>query len=194
MVLVGHSWGGPIIRLFAERHPERVAGLVFVDASVAETMPAKNAWMVAGSFRIMALLARLGGARMLERQALPHGASSEIDSTDMAIMMRDYACVRAMRAGTREAEHLVSSRPLVRRLQEAGTPDVPTVSLQGGRVDRGMAKARPLLNATAERLMKAAPNGRAVVVPEAGHLVPQECPGVVRDAVLEVVLAARTPE
>lgn len=31
-VLVGHSYGGPIIRLFASDHPDEVAGLVLVDA------------------------------------------------------------------------------------------------------------------------------------------------------------------
>lgn len=31
-VLVGHSYGGPIIRLFATDHPDQVAGLVLVDA------------------------------------------------------------------------------------------------------------------------------------------------------------------
>ena len=31
-VLVGHSLGGPIVRLYAAAHPEQVAGLVFVDA------------------------------------------------------------------------------------------------------------------------------------------------------------------
>ncbi|MFI8389025.1 alpha/beta fold hydrolase [Streptomyces sp. NPDC085540] len=31
-VLVGHSFGGMIIRLYAQRHPEETAGLVFVDA------------------------------------------------------------------------------------------------------------------------------------------------------------------
>jgi pimeloyl-ACP methyl ester carboxylesterase len=31
-VLAGHSYGGPIIRLFATDHPEQVAGLVLVDA------------------------------------------------------------------------------------------------------------------------------------------------------------------
>ena len=32
-VLVGHSWGGPIVRTTAARRPELIAGLVLVDAS-----------------------------------------------------------------------------------------------------------------------------------------------------------------
>lgn len=33
-ILVGHSYGGHIIRYFTHKHPERVAGLVLVDATV----------------------------------------------------------------------------------------------------------------------------------------------------------------
>jgi pimeloyl-ACP methyl ester carboxylesterase len=33
-ILVGHSYGGHIIRYFAHKHPDRVAGLVLVDATV----------------------------------------------------------------------------------------------------------------------------------------------------------------
>jgi len=33
-VLVGHSMGANIVRVFADRHPARVAGLVFVDGSL----------------------------------------------------------------------------------------------------------------------------------------------------------------
>ena len=32
-ILVGHSYGGFLIRSFAARHPEQVAGMVFVDPS-----------------------------------------------------------------------------------------------------------------------------------------------------------------
>lgn len=185
VVLVGHSWGGPIIRLFADRYPERVAGLVFVDSSVAETM--QTPWLVGFSFRVMSVLARFGGKGLILRASLPHGTSPEISEADVAIMSRDYACVQAMRAGVREAAQIEAALPLMRRLQKVGTPDVPTICLQGGRVDRGMAKLRPLLNDTAATLMSAVPRGKVVIVEQAGHLIPQECPGDVREAILDVV-------
>jgi len=37
VVLVGHSLGGAIVQLFADRYPDRVAGLVFVDPSMPST-------------------------------------------------------------------------------------------------------------------------------------------------------------
>ena len=37
-VLVGHSYGGPIIRMFASAHPDEVAGLVLVDG-LSEDLP-----------------------------------------------------------------------------------------------------------------------------------------------------------
>jgi pimeloyl-ACP methyl ester carboxylesterase len=191
VVLVGHSWGGPIIRLFAHRHPERVAGLVFVDATLAETMSPNNARLIAGSFRAVSVLARMGGKGLVKRMTLPHGAAAEISEADMAVMWRDYACVQAMRAGVREARQIVPALPTLRRLQAAGTPDVPVICLQGGRIDRGMATTRPLLNRTAADLMAAAPNGKVVIVEQAGHLIPQECPAAVRDAIRGVVDAAR---
>ena len=191
VILVGHSWGGPIMRLFAAQHQQRVAGLVFVDATLAEVMSARNARIAATSFAVFSVLARCGGRSLIEKVTMPRGASPEIAPDDVAIMLRDYACSPAMRAGRREAASIRAALPTLARLQAEGTPDVPTVCLQAGRVDRGMRKARPLFNRVAADLMSAVPQGRSIVVETAGHLIPQEEPAAVRDAILEVLAATR---
>jgi hypothetical protein len=84
------------------------------------------------------------------------------------------------------AAQITSALPVVRRVQATGTPDVPTICLQAGLVERGMAKWRPVFNQHAADLMDAAPRGRMIVVAEAGHLIPQESPAVVRDTIFGV--------
>jgi pimeloyl-ACP methyl ester carboxylesterase len=190
VVLVGHSWGGPIVRLFCERHPDRVAGLVFVDATLAAVMGTPNARLIALSFAVTSTFVRLGGKALIRKLTLPRGASPAIAPADLDIMFRDYACIRAMRAGSQEAAQIGPALPTMRRLEAAGTPAVATICLQAGRVDRGMAKSRPLFNRAATDLMAAVPNGRVVIVEDAGHLIPQENPAAVREAILEVLHAA----
>lgn len=187
VILVGHSWGGPILRYFADRHPERVAGLVFVDGTIAEMMSPGIIRANLAAFRLNTLLARLGRSAMIMRMMLPHGFASVIAPDDQALLQRDYACVQAMQAGRREALQVGAAVPLLQRLQADGTPDVPTVAVQGGRIDAGMKKARPRWNAIAQKLMSAAPRGRSIVVQDAGHLIPQEQPAVVHDAILDVL-------
>lgn len=187
VVFVGHSWGGPVIRLFADRHPHRVAGLVFVDATIAEIMPERNAKLLGWSFAVMSVVARMGGRHLIMKLTMTHGPSPQISKADLDIMTRDYACAQAMRAGRREAAQIIPALATLRRLQAAGTPNVPTICLQAGRVERGMKKARPVFNEGAADLMAAVPNGRVVIVEEAGHLLPQENPAAVREAILEIL-------
>ncbi|GHH33366.1 alpha/beta fold hydrolase [Lentzea cavernae] len=186
VVLVGHSWGGPIIRVFADRHPRRVAGMVFVDATLAEIMSTRNAKVAARFFTLMALVARLGGKGLIRRQTFRNGVSPEISAADVEVMTADHTTARAMKAGSREALQIEAALPVLRRLQEKGTPDVPTVCLQAGLVERGMARWRPRFNQWAADLMDAVPQGKMIVVEGAGHLIPQESPAIVRDTVFEV--------
>lgn len=68
-VLVGHSMGGLLIRVFADRYPDEVAGMVLVDASHPDQRlrsPAIESHMRTGFrlLRAVPLLARLGYVRL----------------------------------------------------------------------------------------------------------------------------------
>lgn len=186
LILVGHSWGGPIIRLFADRHPERVAGIVFVDATVAEVITQTMAKRSAQLYQAMSWMARAHLTGVLKRIML-HGAKPGLTQADLDIIVRDVASVGALQAGCQEAAQIASSVPILRRLEATGTPRVPVVCMQAGRVDRGTAKLRPVFNQTAADLMAAAPRGRIVVVARSGHLIPQECPPAVTAEILAVI-------
>jgi pimeloyl-ACP methyl ester carboxylesterase len=69
VVLVGHSMGGLMVRLFALTHPKRVLGVVFVDAVTPEVMASAVGAHAVRAFRQMlkvsVLTARLGLHRPL---------------------------------------------------------------------------------------------------------------------------------
>lgn len=68
-VLAGHPYGGLVVRAFADRHPDEVAGLVLVDASHPQQwarIPAsRGGRTVAWGNRLTAALARVGVLRLL---------------------------------------------------------------------------------------------------------------------------------
>jgi pimeloyl-ACP methyl ester carboxylesterase len=88
-VLAGHSYGGLVVRMFADRHPGEVAGMVLVDASHPDQwahIPAsRGGRTVAMGNRATALLARLGLLRLVRAER------SFIDG----LPTREYAEMRA---------------------------------------------------------------------------------------------------
>jgi pimeloyl-ACP methyl ester carboxylesterase len=193
VVLVAHSWGGPIVRAFARGSPDRVAGVVLVDASLAAVTATRTQVLLGGvSFRIASLLVRMGATSRVIRMVLPHGHGDEFSDDDMTIVTRDYASVRAMRTGVREMKEVLRSRDELEAWERAGLPDVPVVALQGGRVEKGKAarRLRDDFNRHAVESLAHHPCGRVAVVAGAGHLIPQERPGAVVDAILQVIAEA----
>nr|BFE78824.1 hypothetical protein GCM10020093_014250 [Planobispora longispora] len=66
-VLTAHSYGGHVVRLLADRHPERVAGMVLVDVSDAsgksDAAIEAGVPLMIGQTRLYGLAARLGLVR-----------------------------------------------------------------------------------------------------------------------------------
>jgi pimeloyl-ACP methyl ester carboxylesterase len=110
-VLVGHSSGGPYVRVFADRYPDELAGMVLLDAQPADAFTAlPNYPAFYGPYRIFATL-----APSLARVGLgfPFGSPADPSGIDAARGMRDE--VIALPDALRQAQALTTlgDRPLV---------------------------------------------------------------------------------
>ncbi|WP_229904770.1 alpha/beta fold hydrolase [Lentzea cavernae] len=180
IVLVGHSWGGPITRLAAARRRDRVVGLVLVDPSdegcdLVFGRPARIAEAVGqiGS----AALARLGLLATAYRSTL--GALPEDARQDMRTEGFTVATTK-----TRKAE-LAAVVADLRSLRET-PPDLGGIGvtvISGALNSAGMgAKVRAAVT-EAHRASAARAGGRHVLAPNSGHMVPVTDPALVADEV-----------
>jgi pimeloyl-ACP methyl ester carboxylesterase len=110
-VLVGHSSGGPYMRVFAAQHPDQVAGMVLLDAQPAEAFTALPDFPAFyGPYRtILTLapsLARVGAGFLLASPADPSGVRTAQSMRDEIVALPD---------ALRQAQALttIGDRPLV---------------------------------------------------------------------------------
>jgi pimeloyl-ACP methyl ester carboxylesterase/bifunctional DNase/RNase len=169
-VLVGHSYGGLAVRLYAARFPSEVAGLVLVDPAH------EDSWLARLRPRL-GVAAFAPVARDLEREQ--RGAPTE---------GLDY--------WMDEGIDLDASRALV-RAAPPGRP-VPVALLTAGRLalprdwpPEAAEAVRCLRAALAADLLRRLPGSTHTIAAESGHFVQLDQPELVVDAIRAVVGAAR---
>ena len=187
LVLVGHSWGGPIVRTVAARligrgHP--LAGVVLVDQS-DENDPAyftrfhraAHAWQAA----LLVPLARTGLLGPLARVSL-----TGLDVLLRRAVVEASSSVSAARAAVAELEHVTSG---LRRLKEepARLGGVPVTVISGQRatpvdrrIRRGLVRAHRTTTAQHD-------GGRFVPAERSAHLIPLTEPGLIAAEALRVL-------
>ncbi|QIS03292.1 alpha/beta fold hydrolase [Nocardia brasiliensis] len=176
-LLVGHSAGGPIVRLAAARRPDRIAGLVLVDPTDEAAASLFGKGFRRAERRMIAtaaVLARLGLLKMLYRKQI---RSSPPDvRRDLAREGFGPGVVRTMR---RQA-HTFLDELAVWRANPPEDAGVPVTVISGGRAGDGMnATWRAEANAAHAHRAATAHRGRYVVAERSAHTVPLTEPAVI---------------
>lgn len=194
-VMVGHSFGGILVREFAHLYPDEVTGMVLVDsahehhfvripafATLTQAMASQfKLFATLNSFGIMALSPAQIPARGLE------GAAPEQYRTLLATT--DYFNAAMIESSSFLAEYGNGS---TRKLKSLG--DLPLIVLT-----RGLPDSLPILseqenaqyNATwhalQSELVGLSSNGRQVVAQNSGHYIQLDEPNLVIEAVRELI-------
>jgi pimeloyl-ACP methyl ester carboxylesterase len=194
LVLVGHSWGGALIRRYAHEYPDDVAGMVFVDAShenLKGMIPTPSMRALTGALYASTTLAlRLGPIRrrllrMLGFDQLPPSALTAVDALPWRAQGRT---ARAEFAGIAP-----SLRELARTAPDL--PRVPTsVLLAPGRPGwqaKFGAKQVAAVRAVWEQAAAGHSGATVQSVPDAGHYISLDQPKAVIGAIDDVISQVR---
>lgn len=176
-VLVGHSIGATIVRLFADAYPTDVAGIVLIDPTN------ENAVISAGDpalpiieRRLQGLLAELGVMRLLGRSLVADAVGGTpppevLDAVPVLYGPNSHA------ATVRELETSVESAMRVRETARPGAwGEVPVVVISAG-------DSTPADSAHHAALAGLSTRGRHIVAESGGHYVHYHHPELVVEAV-----------
>ncbi len=209
-VLVGHSYGGMNVRLFAHRHPEDVQGLVLVDPSHEEQSegfrkldprgPSPDEWRQARSQRLQQLrecaaatkVGFIPGSQLAEKCSFPRDPqlSEAINDVYQVLFMRP--AFQAAQLGEEESIFATSADEL--RTARAPLGDRPLIVLTRAPFQPGPGETKDLRDARNQLwvslhhdLVALSRNGSHRIVAEAGHYIQIDQPAAVTRAIFDVL-------
>lgn len=197
LVLVGHSFGGYVIRLYHQAYPGEVAGMVLVDAALEDAgtiqgMPHRDRPPIPRSIirGLSMVMGRLGLIRFLASDPGPPPKSWNADEWDILARLRRQ---RKVLLADAQVGPESATADLVR--SAGGLEDMPLIVLTQGRPiqdpDSVEARVRGGWVDLQRRLAERSRRGRQVLVPDSGHGIPVEAPEAVVNAVREIVQTDR---
>jgi pimeloyl-ACP methyl ester carboxylesterase len=178
VLLVGQSWGGPIVRAFSHFTTRPVAGLVIVDGTRSQVLTSKEGKALRVYFGLLGKLSRLGLHRRFRAKLLV-GITGGLSDEDGARVLRDMLRGNAARAGAAECKGLAEEADELGALEARGFPaGVPVTFLGAGHAEPGTEEMRDRFLAgqrkEAERLRQ-----RFVLVTGSRHDIHMHRPDVV---------------
>jgi pimeloyl-ACP methyl ester carboxylesterase len=196
-VLVGHSFGGLVARLYAGQYPNDVAGVVFVDHAFAminrrpppgggAAAPPAMPHPLPGTAKIVigmeddANFSKLSaGDRELHHWATTQARGKAVSTGDPLDLLFD--CVAQADAIIKDQSHPLGDKPLV-DVTAGIFPPLPPPAAEQSR-----AKYEELQT----KLLSLSGNSKRLVAENSGHFITIDRPDVVIDAISQVVQSVR---
>ncbi|MCM3135698.1 alpha/beta hydrolase [Paenibacillus polysaccharolyticus] len=183
-ILVGHSWGGPIVRTAAETNLTRLRGIILVDPSDEHcelyfSRMAKAGFAFNGA--LSPILARLGLYRFLGmKDFLTQPGDVAADH-----LQEDFT-VKAARTLAAEGKNFLQDLKGLRK-QPPQLEDLEVSIISGTLPGKGERKIRPAIVAAHRQTVNQLSNARWVEAPHSGHVVMFTDPEVITDEILRMI-------
>jgi pimeloyl-ACP methyl ester carboxylesterase len=169
VVVAGHSYGGLVARVFADRHPDRVAGLVLVDSShqdMQTRLPPEGQAIIEQILSSFATLERANRFAALRLVGAPEPWMAGLPEAQQARARALYATVAHMRGAAAEAAAWQEGPTLAQARAIEGFGDLPLSVLVADAYPDHVAAAWLALQ---RELAALSMEGRFVVVEGADH-------------------------
>jgi pimeloyl-ACP methyl ester carboxylesterase len=195
-VLVGHSFGGTNMQVYASQYPDEVAGMVLVDSALEDEKAVALTQSHQPSPLLMKIYATIGLTR------LPYTLGGETSGLTSPELEDEQAAISSHRkhifAVADENSSLEESFD-ENRTDPMSLGDKPLMVLTAGSVQlAGTGLSEEQMNLIDElhsesqaALTQRSENAKQIIVADSGHYIHVEQPGLVTDAIHQVVEAAR---
>ena len=178
-VMVGHSLGGMVVRLFVHDYASEVAGVVLVDSMNPKQVTESLSHSLAQRFSFQALLARFGIARLLVK--LPGIAPSMPPNEEAYYPL--YIRPRSLQASAHEYQGLPASAAEAAAVKSFG--DLPLIVLTAKLNDN------PGWPAWQAELLQLSSNTQHLFAEHSGHTIQLDEPQAAIAAILQMVNQVR---